>query len=620
MATKKPLAPLKTIFFLFAVAFTMCGRSQTVRTIGSFPIGFLSALSAATNGLLAGTSSSASGYGTVFSVSTNGTLTNFVTFTSTNANPVSVIQALDGNFYGPTYTGGAGAGTIFEATSAGGLKTFAKVPGSGQVDPGPLLQARDGNFYGTTFYGGTVNGNFPLGMGTVFIVTANGVYTTVASFAFTNGATPGAGLILGPDGNFYGTTEKGGKTNAAFKTGLGTIFKFTTNGALTLFASFNQTNGATPVSSLAVAADGNLYGVAYQGGDFGLGSACRVTTDGAITLLDSFASTNGANPNSLTAGPHGILYGTTYGGGTSQNGTLFALTTNGTLTSLFSFTGTNGAHPVALTLGADGNFYGTTTNTVFRLTLGPAITVQPQNSSAYAGATATFSASASGSGTLIFQWQKDGTNLIDGGSVSGSATTNLTITPVIDSDAGTYTVIVTDADGSTLSAAATLTVNDAAAFAFEPLSQTVGAGSTVIFSTSVYGDPPFVFQWAFDGASLGSPAGGSNYSTLVLTNVGTNQSGNYTVTVFNSHGSIASSNAALTVIPQPLLSLQISAGYPLLTLRGTVGQGFGVQYSTNLGDPNWVNLLSITNLSNGPYSFLDSSPAARARFYRSFFK
>ena len=55
---------------------------------------------------------------------------------------------------------------------------------------------------------------------------------------------------------------------------------------------------------------------------------------------------------------------------------------------------------------------------------------------------------------------------------------------------------------------------------------------------------------------LGSPATGTNFSSCTLTNVGTNQAGNYSVEVINGHGSVMSSNATLTVVVPPIITTQ----------------------------------------------------------------
>jgi uncharacterized repeat protein (TIGR03803 family) len=67
----------------------------------------------------------------------------------------------------------------------------------------------DGNFYGTTYGSSDPYGGLNL-WGTVFEVTSNGIFTTLASFVGTNGENSKASLTLGPDGNFYGTTSYGG--------------------------------------------------------------------------------------------------------------------------------------------------------------------------------------------------------------------------------------------------------------------------------------------------------------------------------------------------------------------------------------------------------------------------
>jgi len=250
-----------------------------------------------------------------------------------------------------------------------------------------------------------------------------------------------------------------------------------------------------------------------------------------------------------------------------------------------------------------------------------AVTVQPQSQTNYVGATVTFSVSTTSLYPTGYQWQRNETNLTDGGNISGATNSTLTLTGISHPDAASYSVIVSNAAGSVSSSNATLTVNDLLFFVMQPLSQTVGVGSTVTFAAEVGGVPPFVFQWSFNRAPVGSPAAGTNFSSITLTNVGTNQAGNCTVEVFNGSGSLTSSNAVLTVIPQPTLALQILAGYPLLTLNGILSNNFVVQYSTNLARTNWINLLSMTNFSSSSYEFLDPSGVSQpARFYRAFFR
>ena len=101
--------------------------------------------------------------------------------------------------------------------------------------------------------------------------------------------------------------------------------------------------------------------------------------------------------------------------------------------------------------------------------------------------------------------------------------------------------------------------------------------------------------------------------------VAATNTGNYSVVVTNLAGSVTSSNALLTVIVPPTMALQLLAGYPVLNLDGMLGNNFVVQYSTNLAGTNWINLLSLTNLSSSPYEFLDPAGVDQpARFYRVF--
>jgi uncharacterized repeat protein (TIGR03803 family) len=226
-----------------------------------------------------------------------------------------------------------------------------------------LVVGADGNLYGTT----------AADAGTVFKVTPQGVKTTLYSFQGGNdGDQPMAGLMIGADGNFYGTTAYGG--------GYGTVFKVTPQGVETTLYSFQGggNDGNNLFAGLIQDVSGNLYGTASGGSSNGYGAVFKVTPQGVETTLYSFHGGNdGASPAAgLTVGVDGNAYGTTYGGGSADKGTVYKITATGQETVLYSFQGSNdGANPLAgLIRDESGNFYGTTVvggsgyGTVFKIT------------------------------------------------------------------------------------------------------------------------------------------------------------------------------------------------------------------------------------------------------------
>jgi uncharacterized repeat protein (TIGR03803 family) len=320
----------------------------------------------------------------------------------------SLVQGLDGNFYGTTQWGGAyihergatdpGDGTVFEITPEGELRTlynFCSQSNSNEscIDgqtPNGLILAANGNFYGTTFAGGT-GGNLGaiLQVGTVFEMTPGGTLTTLYSFCTQfsgglclDGSNPTAGLVQGVNGNFYGTTQGGG-TGSGIAGGGGTIFEITAAGKLTTLYNFcsqtNCTDGATPSAALVLGTDGNFYGTTSQGGTnvnnpdcpSGCGTIFKFTPGHELTTLYNFCSTSscidGYKPAAaLVQGSDGALYGTVTSGGdtSSEAGLIFRITPGGQISLVYSFCAQSGcpdgAYPYAgLTLGSDGNFYGT---------------------------------------------------------------------------------------------------------------------------------------------------------------------------------------------------------------------------------------------------------------------
>jgi uncharacterized repeat protein (TIGR03803 family) len=241
------------------------------------------------------------------------------------------------------------------------LYSFSDQPvdAHGRLPQAGLVQGSDGNFYGTTTRGGTGDN------GTVFKITANGTLTTLYSFTGgEDGANPQAALVQGRDGSFYGTT------------GNGRVFKISANGTFSLLYSFSVgADGHDPQGALVQGSDGNFYGTTFSGGASaayggtggGYGTVFKFSANGTLTTLYSFSGfgADGYNPETgLVQGKDGNFYGTTSGAQGSwqtylpSGGTVFKINANGALTTLHSFTGD--ASPNGLVQGSDGNFYGTT--------------------------------------------------------------------------------------------------------------------------------------------------------------------------------------------------------------------------------------------------------------------
>ena len=255
------------------------------------------------------------------------------------------------------------------------LYSFVSSPVAGDAPYADLVQGSDGNFYGTTNRGGTSD------RGTVFRISSSGSYTNLYSFVGypVDGSNPYAGLVQGSDGNFYGTTYYGGTYGA------GTVFRISSSGSYTNLYSFvGYPDGSNPYAGLVQGSDGNFYGTTFYGGTYEAGTVFRISSSGTYSNLYSFGfggfSVDGRGPSAgLVQGSDGNLYGTTEGGGTYLYGTVFRISPSGNYTNLYPFVGypDDGRIPEAgLVQGSDGDFYGTTRvggasnyGTVFRLTV-----------------------------------------------------------------------------------------------------------------------------------------------------------------------------------------------------------------------------------------------------------
>ncbi len=429
-----------------------------------------------------------------------------------------------------------------------------------------LTLGNDGNFYGTTEEGGS-------GYGTVFQVTTNGTLTTLVACNGPNGDGLDAAMTLGSDGNFYGTAEGGSG-------GYGVVFRLVVPPVITVQPQ-SQTNsaGATVtffVSALSpnplsyqwqkdgtnLANAGNVSGATtntlsitgISDSDAGTYSVVLTNSDGSVT--SSNAALTVIDPPVITVQPANLLVlpGTNVAFGVSLTGTA-PLRYQWRFNETNLLNATNAIYPIP-SVGTNnaGNYAVVITNGAGSATSSNAtltVVLSPKSQTNYAGTTATFTATAFSPESLNYQWQKNGTSLMEGGRLSGTTNSTLTITSVSDADAASYSAVVSDAYASVTTSNAVLTVNDLPFIALQPQSQTVLAGSNVTFNVTVYGAPPFVFQWYFDGTAIGAPATGTTFSSCSLTDVGTNQAGSYVVQVVNGYGTVTSSNAVLAVVTLP---------------------------------------------------------------------
>jgi len=255
------------------------------------------------------------------------------TCTDGEAPRANLIQARSGDLYGTTNAGGTfhNAGTIFKVTTSGTLTTvydFCQLTncldGSSPIGFGSLIQATDGNFYGTTRTGGK-----GLELGTIYQLSQSGTFKTIYKFCKTGGCQDGAipnGLVEGLDGNFYGVTTEGGAN------GYGEVFKVTRYGGLTVIYSVcSQTGCADGVgpTGLLLGSDGNFYGTTANITSNGAipNTIFEVTPAGVFTLLYSSTDRTVSSVLSVMQSTDGNFYGTINLGGANNLGTLFKIST-----------------------------------------------------------------------------------------------------------------------------------------------------------------------------------------------------------------------------------------------------------------------------------------------------
>jgi uncharacterized delta-60 repeat protein len=185
---------------------------------------------------------------------------------------------------------------------------------------------------------------------------------------------------------------------------------------------------------------------------------------------------------------------------------------------------------------------------------GPLIVLQPVSQDVSSGTTLELRVGVLGAERLVYQWQRNGQALVDGGRVSGSTTNFLKITGVQAEDAGTYVVIVNNVYGSTNSLPAAISVLfEPPKITIQPEAESVFSGAAVNLNVTATGSQPISYRWTRDGGVLIETGriSGVNSPTLTFSPSGIEDAGVYSVSVRNSFGSETSQPVLLAVASAP---------------------------------------------------------------------
>ncbi len=368
-------------------------------------------------------------------------------------------------------------------------------------------------------------------------------------------------------------------TNQTVNAGANVTFSVTASGTAPL--SYQWTKNGTAISG---ATSASLTLSAVSTGDAGsyavtVSNSAGAVTSNSVTLTVNTPATAPAittQPQSQTVEVGANVSFTVAASGTApltyqwtKNGTALSGATSATLALSAVATGDAGTYAAIVTNAAGSATSNGATLTVNTPVPGaPTIATQPQSQSVNTGANVTFSVVAAGTGPFTYQWSKNSA------AISGATSASLTLNAVATTDAGSYTVTVSNSGGSVTSAPATLTVNapaTAPTIATQPQNQTVTAGANATFTVVANGTAPLTYQWTKNGTAIS----GATSATLTLNATTATDAGTYAVTVTNSVGSVTSSGAMLTVNAP-------TAGAPTITTQPqsqTVNAGVNVTFT-----------------------------------------
>ncbi len=238
----------------------------------------------------------------------------------------------------------------------------------------------------------------------------------------------------------------------------------------------------------------------------------------------------------------------------AEVGTLTGVTGQNTVSTNLSL-GSWPANSNLYVIFTDDNGSGTPDTSVeidnFAVTLPfPGIITQPQNSSVSPGQSVTLSVEATGFQPLSYQWRKNSNN------VPNQTNATFVINNAQASDAGFYSVIVSNPHGSVTSTSVTVSVNCAApaSFVTTPSDQALQPGGTISLTADTTGTSPVTYQWFKNG----SPIANATNATFTQANAQPSDSGRYSVTIDNCAQLPTSAGAVVSISGAPYVIMDLT--------------------------------------------------------------
>lgn len=541
-----------------------------------------------------GTGNASLGYGTVFSLNTDGSSFSVLYEFSGYDGwlPYGVLVLAGNALYGVTQNGGStmggvnmGDGVVFTLNTDGsGFTTLYNFSGAdGNFPSGGLLLSSNA-LYGATSGGGAS------GSGEIFSINTDGSgFSVLTNFMAVDGMNPFSSLTY-YQGMLYGTTSSGGISN------LGTVFRMSTDGTgFTNIFNFTRFTGHRVIAPLVCSGD-VLYGAAQEEGvtlASSYGTVFKLNTDGTgFAVLKSFTNNAGQEPSGLIVSGDAI-YGTTLTGGTPSGGTIFKMNTDGSgFTVMLNLGGTNGAPGQGMVLSG---------NTLYGATFG--------GGSANWGA--FYSLNTDGTGFKIIQsapygYPLESPLLLSNGALYGvSGTTGLVAYRLNTDGTGFTTLCNYPTSGGSLPYGVSgiipgLVLSGNTLYGVDDLSGTSKMGAIYQVNTNGTG---FAVLRSFAG-----PDGATPLAAMVV-------SGN-TLYGTTAEGGMFGGGVVFALEMPPTLTATVLGRQLLLNCIATPGRSYQVQYTSSLNPGRWINLGSPIVASTNALTVSDSLDAVQQRFYR----